>query len=79
MKKLIKQQHYGNLLVNGKEKDIVEVWMEQKHDPQLIQIELENIPALIDCLKKLMPNTVCECGYKSGRECLADCRKDLTK
>lgn len=46
----INQKHYGQLSVCNREQDIVQVWMSQKDDPQVIQIERENIPALIQAL-----------------------------
>jgi len=73
VKKLIKQKHYGDLEINGHEEDIIEIWMSAS-DPQVIHIELEKIQPLIDILNMLKRGSVCKCGYKSGRECLKDCK-----
>lgn len=45
---MIKQEHYPNIEIDNREKDIVQLW--QKSD--VIQIERENIKALIELLNK---------------------------
>ena len=44
---IIKQKHYANLMIDRKERDIVQIWMLEKTDPQVIQIERENLELLI--------------------------------
>ena len=48
----IKQKHYADLEIDGREKDIIQIWMNKKTDAQLVQIERHNLQALIDILKR---------------------------
>lgn len=47
----IKQKHYADLEVDGREKDIVQIWMNEKTDAQVVQVERHNLRALIDILE----------------------------
>src|SRR3990167_3586133 len=49
---IIKQKHYANLMIDRKERDIVQIWMLEKTDPQVIQIERENLDILIEQLQR---------------------------
>jgi len=48
--KLIKQKKYDNIEIDGKEQDIVEIWMNSKTDSNVIQIERENLLKIINAL-----------------------------
>ena len=49
--KKIEQKFYGTIEVDKKEKDVIQIWNFQKQSAGLVQIERENIPALIEILK----------------------------
>lgn len=49
----ITQKHYGTIEIDATEKDIVQIWMKQKDDPQVIQIEKDLIPLFIEALKEV--------------------------
>ena len=48
----INQKHYGQLEVENREPDIVQIWMKEPNDYQVIFIERENVRALINELEK---------------------------
>jgi hypothetical protein len=48
----IKQKHYADLEIDGREKDIVQIWMNEKTDAQVVQVERHNLRALIDVLER---------------------------
>jgi len=48
----IKQKHYPQLEIDCKEQDIIQVWMNGKEDSNVIQIEKDNLQAVIDLLKR---------------------------
>ena len=50
--KTIKQKHYSTLEICTDENDIVEIWMNEKEESNVIQIERKNLQMLIDILKK---------------------------
>ncbi len=53
MKPII-QKYYGTIDVENQEPDVVEIWMHQKNDPQVVQIERENVPELIKMLQSTL-------------------------
>jgi hypothetical protein len=50
--KTIKQKHYPKLEIDSTEKDIIQIWMNGKEDSNVIQIERENLQAIINILNK---------------------------
>jgi hypothetical protein len=51
--KHIKQVHYPNIEIDDSEKDVIIIWMVDPNgkDSQVVQLEIDNIPTLIDHLK----------------------------
>jgi len=49
----IKQNHYGKIVIDYKEKDIIQIWNFQINTNDVIQIERGNIAKLIEILEKL--------------------------
>ena len=47
----IEQKHYGNLEIDTSEKDVVQIWMHEKTESNVIHIENENIEWMIEILK----------------------------
>lgn len=45
--KSLKQKSYGKLEIDNTEKDIVQIWCDEGKDPQVVQVERENIKWLI--------------------------------
>ena len=46
------QKFYGTLEIDTREKDIIQIWQKGKEEINVIQIERENISALIYLLEK---------------------------
>lgn len=48
----IKQHHYGNIEVDGREKDHVAIWMDEASgNTEVVQVERENLSKLIKALQ----------------------------
>ncbi len=48
--KILKQKHYGDIEVDDREVDIIEICNYQGRETNIIQVERENIQQLIDML-----------------------------
>ena len=53
MSETIKQKHYGEIEIDDTKSDIIQIWNHQWQS-DLIQVERENIPLLIQSLQKLI-------------------------
>ena len=51
---VINQTNYGTLEVNNNEPDIVEIWMFEHRESNVIQVERENLPKLIELLNQCL-------------------------
>ena len=48
----MQQKHYPLIKIDNSETDIIQLWQQGKEDTNVIQIEREKIPLLIDLLQK---------------------------
>lgn len=48
----INQTGYGNIEIDNTEKDIVQIWYNEKEESNLVQVRRENLKLLISILEK---------------------------
>jgi len=49
---LITQKYYSNLEIDVTEKDIIQIWMKEKNDSQVVMIERKNLKQLTKIITK---------------------------
>jgi hypothetical protein len=48
---MIEQIHYPDISIDNSESDIIQIISHERYDPQIVMIERESIPALIEMLQ----------------------------
>lgn len=51
---MIKQKNYGTIEIDNREKDIIEIWCNQRVSCNVVQVERKNINRLIKQLQKTL-------------------------
>lgn len=49
---MIKQKNYGTIEIDTREKDIIQIWCNQRVSCNVVQVERKNIKRLIKALQK---------------------------
>lgn len=55
--KHIKQKYYGKIEFDVREKDVIQIWHPDLLDPQVIQVERENLKKFIEILTEELNKT----------------------